>query len=51
MTELFIIGEHHIWAKSLEEAQAHYLLIRSTLSYGDESPEEVRRMLEEVQGV
>lgn len=27
MTELFIIDQYHIWAKSLEEAVKHYELI------------------------
>lgn len=27
MTELFIIGDYHIWAKSLEEAEKHYTIL------------------------
>ena len=54
MTEVFKIGDYFIWAYNYQQAFDLYLKTmtakKKLLSYGDESQEEIQRMLNEVYG-
>lgn len=54
MTEVFKIGDYFIWAYNYQQAFDLYVKTmtakKKLLSYGDESQEEIQRMLNEVYG-